>query len=268
MKVWVLLLGSDKPRLLLSAIHAVAQAAAAEAVPGLVHLTAHKNRTIAREAIIALGTIGPNAGGAAAVQGLARSEDKAIATRGLAERPSSAAQLSFNKGAPMRSTTQSPTSSGNDHEPQHLHALLQTLASDLRELASKAEAGIKLLETRPLDLRPEGCPRRAKTPPDLIDAETFSVHWRGKTCHLGYTVLFRLIDHLARHANRFVSHQQLLDDVWGGPRSASAVRSAVTGLRTRLNEAGMEDLAVAIDGHNSGHYGLLLNRTRSTGTSD
>ena len=167
----------------------------------------------------------------------------------------------------MRPTTQSTTPFVDGHHSQHLHAFLQTLASGLRELASKAEAGIELLETSPLDHCPRDCPRRAKQPA-LIDAETFSVHWKGKTCHLGYTVLFRLMDHLARHANRFVSHQQLLDDVWSGPRSASAVRSAVAGLRARLIAAGMEDLAVAIDGHNSGHFGLLLAQTRPTGTSD
>lgn len=36
----------------------------------------------------------------------------------------------------------------------------------------------------------------------------------------------------------------------------------------RLNQAGMDDLAAAIDGHNNGHYGLLLDQACPTGTSD
>ena len=168
----------------------------------------------------------------------------------------------------MRPTTQSPTPSTDAHHLQHLRTLLQTLASDLREHAHKAEAGIALLETRPLAHRPPRGTPHAKTPSGLVDAETFSVHWKGKTCHLGYTVLFRLMDHLVLHANSFVSYQQLLDDVWGGPRSASSVRSAVANLRARLAAARMEDLAAAIDGHNNGHYVLMLNKTHPTGTLD
>jgi DNA-binding response OmpR family regulator len=114
----------------------------------------------------------------------------------------------------MHPTTHSSTPSVDDHHLQHLRALLQTLTADLLELAHKAEVGIARPETGPL----EHCPPRSETPSGVIDAGTFSVHWKGKTSYLGYTVLFRLMDHLVRHVNRFVSHQQLLDEVWGGER--------------------------------------------------
>jgi DNA-binding response OmpR family regulator len=125
-----------------------------------------------------------------------------------------------------------------------------------------------LLNARSSDHRPPDNAGEATPASGLVDSETFTVHWKGKTCHLGYTVPFRVIDVLARHANHFIPHPQLLDEVWGGARSASAVRSAVSDLRARLIAAGMKDLALAIDGHNTGHYGFLLGRIDAIGTSD
>jgi len=52
----------------------------------------------------------------------------------------------------------------------------------------------------------------------------------------------------------------LLDDVWEGPRTDSAIHSAVKVLRKKLREADMEDLTHAIDGSVYGHYGLRLDR--------
>jgi hypothetical protein len=36
------------------------------------------------------------------------------------------------------------------------------------------------------------------TRPSIIDGATFSVHWANRTCHLGNTVSFRLLERLAR----------------------------------------------------------------------
>ena len=97
--------------------------------------------------------------------------------------------------------------------------------------------------------------------PDLqgvIDEARFVVCWRGTECSLGQTIAFRLFQRLASSLNRYVSHERLLDDVWGGPRSASAVRSAIGELRRKLTESGLAELASAIDGSNPGHYGLRL----------
>lgn len=166
----------------------------------------------------------------------------------------------------MRSESKSLPLSEGDPAVSLLPALLKMLIADIRKLAGKAEAAAALLEAKQHDPGPQPGSRSAAQ--ILIDTETFSVHWRGKICRLGYTVPFRLMAHLARHSDRFIPHQQLLDDVWGGPRSASAVRSAVTYLRARLVEAGMQDLAAAIEGHNSGHYGLMVRQARGKVTSD
>jgi len=71
-----------------------------------------------------------------------------------------------------------------------------------------------------------------------------------------------------RRPNRYITREQLLDEVWGGCRSDAAVRSVVRDLRKRLKEAGMGDLAEAIDGSNRGRYGLMLNRLRPTNPTE
>lgn len=91
-----------------------------------------------------------------------------------------------------------------------------------------------------------------------LDRDGLSVHWRGGECVLGATISFRLLDRLARRPNHYISHAQLLDDVWECMRSRSAIRSAVCELRLRLASAGMQDLAEMIDGSHQGHYGLIL----------
>lgn len=91
-----------------------------------------------------------------------------------------------------------------------------------------------------------------------LDPRSFTISWRGKQCHLGYTLAFRLLETLARRPDQYHSIDYLLSDIWSGQRSRSAVRSAVSDLRRRLTGAGMDDLAAMIDGSNRGHYGLML----------
>lgn len=95
--------------------------------------------------------------------------------------------------------------------------------------------------------------------PPIADRTTFSARWDGKTCHLGNTITFRLLERLARRANQFVSCDVLLQEVWEGRRSREAVRSAVKVLRQKLTSAGMGRLADAIDGNTAHHYRLSLN---------
>jgi len=142
---------------------------------------------------------------------------------------------------------------------EHFRESLRTLATVLNDVAGQTEAVIKTLGLRADIARSTTSGRRAAQPA-LVDVTTFTVHWNDKTCHLGCTVLYRLMAHLARHANQYVSHEQLLDEVWGGARSGSAMRNAVASLRKRLSDAGLGDLAAAIDGSNSGHYALLLRK--------
>jgi len=92
----------------------------------------------------------------------------------------------------------------------------------------------------------------------LLDESTLSVIWKGKTLHLGNTLAFRLLVRLARRPNQYVTHTDLLLDVWDDDETSTAsIRSMVRELRRKLRGAGMTDLATAIRGH-SGRYILDL----------
>lgn len=93
----------------------------------------------------------------------------------------------------------------------------------------------------------------------IVDHSTLSVSWAGRSCHLGYTILFRLADRISRRPNQYVTTDQLLRDVWDdGLRSPDTIRSTIRRLRQRLSLAGMQDLAGAIRGR-GGRYGLIFN---------
>jgi DNA-binding response OmpR family regulator len=146
--------------------------------------------------------------------------------------------------------------------PAQIHRVRRStisLAADLRDLARRAEGLVRLLVAVDMELQ-ESAGARQET--RLIDANTFTVHWRGRVCQLGYTIAFRLLTRLEIQRDEFVPHQRLFQDVWQGARSPSALRSAIADLRSRLARAGMRDLANAIDGHNHGHYGLMLRGLR------
>ncbi|MCG8449538.1 MAG: helix-turn-helix domain-containing protein, partial [Pirellulales bacterium] len=88
------------------------------------------------------------------------------------------------------------------------------------------------------------------------DRDTLSIIWKGKSCFFGYTLLFLFFERLARSPNSYVSHIDLLEDVWGGDRGASTIRGVAKRLRDRLHEEGMGQVADAIDGSVTGYYGL------------
>ncbi len=94
-----------------------------------------------------------------------------------------------------------------------------------------------------------------------VDRGSFSVLWDGRSCHLGYTLAFRIMEHLSRSQGQYVPVDALLMAIWSGRRSRSAVRSAVDDLRRRLHDGGMPELASRIDGRNRGHYGLMPARS-------
>ena len=96
----------------------------------------------------------------------------------------------------------------------------------------------------------------------VADHATFSVIWIGRRCFLGRTLAFKLFERLARRPNQYVTYDRLLQDVWNGLRSNEAIRSVVKELRRKLIDAGMSDLADAIDGSNRECYGLILDRGR------
>jgi DNA-binding response OmpR family regulator len=92
----------------------------------------------------------------------------------------------------------------------------------------------------------------------VIDPSRFTISFRGRTCCLGNTMAFRFLVRLAERPGRYVSHQNLFEDVWDGQRSADAVRSVVRTLRQKLRQADLGELADAIDGSEPGHYALRL----------
>lgn len=70
------------------------------------------------------------------------------------------------------------------------------------------------------------------------------------------------MERLARRPNVYLSTDQLLEELWSGPRAYSTVRSTVFRLKARLRRAGLHELADSIDGSNSGHYALRISNER------
>ena len=88
----------------------------------------------------------------------------------------------------------------------------------------------------------------------LLDESTMCVVWKGVSLHLGHTVTFRLLSRLARRPNQYVTHLDLLQDVWDGEdREITTIRSSIRHLQGKLRAGGMPELAAAIRGHN-GRY--------------
>lgn len=96
-----------------------------------------------------------------------------------------------------------------------------------------------------------------------VDRTAFVVRSGTKTCHLGHTILFRVMDVLVHHPDQYVSRELLLDLAWHGSRADSTVRSAIGELRSRLIAGGLPEVAAAIDARNPGHYCLRVTRSPS-----
>ena len=92
----------------------------------------------------------------------------------------------------------------------------------------------------------------------ILCESTLRVSWKGRSLHLGNTVSFRLLGRLARRPNQYVTHLDLLHDVWDDEDlETGTIRSMVRHLRRKLRDGGMGGLAHAIRGHN-GRYILEL----------
>ncbi len=94
----------------------------------------------------------------------------------------------------------------------------------------------------------------------IIDPTTFAVKWHNQSCHLGPTILFKLIRRLARRPGRYLTCDTLMEDVWERRCSDTAIRSAIKRLRCALRDAGMPEVATAIRARGK-CYGLFLNDT-------
>lgn len=93
----------------------------------------------------------------------------------------------------------------------------------------------------------------------ILDEATLSVVWNGQVLHLGHTQGFWLLARLARNANQYVTHLDLIQEIWDDDFTDTTVlRAGVRRLRIKLRRGGMGDLAGAIVGHH-GRYMLNLN---------
>lgn len=148
----------------------------------------------------------------------------------------------------------------------------ERIRQTLRRLAEAQATTIKLMEqalelmSEDLTLDPvtfwksRSSPNSFRLPSKsaLIDPETLTITFHGRSCFLGKTLPFRLFHRLACRPNAYVSYEDLLTDVWDGERTDEAIRSVVKTLRGKLRQAGMKQLADAIDGSVPGHYALKL----------
>lgn len=93
----------------------------------------------------------------------------------------------------------------------------------------------------------------------ILDEATLSVVWNGRVLHLGHTQGFWLLARLSRSANQYVTHLDLIQEIWDDDFTDTTVlRAGVRRLRIKLRRGGMGDLADAIVGHH-GRYMLSLN---------
>jgi DNA-binding response OmpR family regulator len=152
----------------------------------------------------------------------------------------------------------------------------QQIARALRSLAESQAATMELLNRTtsllyeefalaPLKyFQRQALPRRTDSAGNgaiRVEKTLLSVTYRGKTCFLGNTLLFKLFSYLASRPNIYFSYDDLRAQVWQHRIvSDSAVRTVVKNLRKALRRAGLDALADAIDGSASRHYALKAPR--------
>ena len=95
-----------------------------------------------------------------------------------------------------------------------LKSLAYTHSLVVEQMESMICVLTKLLEVDELNAIARRDRRRKGWP--VANRDTLSIEWEGNSCFLGNTLLFWFFERIARTPTRYVSHQQLLDDVWGG----------------------------------------------------
>jgi hypothetical protein len=109
----------------------------------------------------------------------------------------------------------------------------------------------------------EGCPAEKRLPseepelaPLVVDRGTFSVRWGEKSCLLGNTKEFSLIERLNRRPGEYLSIPALIRDVWDGYEAEkNTVQKTVSNLRKKLKSAGIGDVTILAE---RDHYALKL----------
>ena len=140
-----------------------------------------------------------------------------------------------------------------------LSETLMTAAICAQEIRSEISAELEAWDDVEVSCSVDGRRRSStKNNRPLLDKTTLQVSWNGKSLHLGHTRAFSLLNRLSRCPNQYVTHLDLLNDVWDNEElSTATIRSAVRHLRRRLRDGEMGELAAAIRGHN-GRYVLNL----------
>ena len=134
--------------------------------------------------------------------------------------------------------------------------LINTRALLFQQLDSLIRVAAHLLETA--EFHPVANPTEPRLELPSANPANFTAHWQSKSCFLGNTLLFRFFERLAKTPNIYVSHQELLDDVWGDDRTASTIRGVAKRLKDKLNACGLHELSDCIVGSEIGHYGLMI----------
>lgn len=145
---------------------------------------------------------------------------------------------------------------------------LEALCRQLNESIMSAALCVKEITTVVQAIGANGAPvnatsngrhgERRGTDRPLLDEATLSVMWNGTMLHLGHTHGFWLLARLARSANQYVTHLDLIQEIWDNDLTdTAAVRAGVRRLRLKLRRGGMGELADAIVGHH-GRYMLDL----------
>jgi DNA-binding response OmpR family regulator len=93
----------------------------------------------------------------------------------------------------------------------------------------------------------------------MVNPTTFTVEWHGQRCDLGPSILFKLIQRLARRPDHYFTYDILMEEVWEQRCSNTTIRSAVKRLRRAMRDAGMHELATAIRGRRE-CYGVFIDK--------
>jgi DNA-binding response OmpR family regulator len=135
------------------------------------------------------------------------------------------------------------------------HTTAAIAVAELRAMLSKESQVVRSRSSQPWCER--SADGTALHPRPLIDHSTFSVEWEGRKCRFGHRLSLKLLDRLCRRPGQYISHEELLHEVWEARRTPEAIRSAIRELRRRLRAADMSALAEAIRSQGK-CYGLIL----------
>lgn len=91
----------------------------------------------------------------------------------------------------------------------------------------------------------------------VVDRDKFEVRWNGRHCPLGKTLEFELLEHLNLERDKYVTTQQIADQVWKRDSTTNnSIQRVVSSIRRQLLAA--EFVGVGIDGDEDGHYRLVV----------